>query len=78
MTTVTFIIIFPDLRAEREKRDRLEREDKKKQMREQKDREKAEEKRKAEEAEMRSYTTLFRGENMSLNTDDGNDSDDFM
>jgi len=70
---------FPDLRAEREKRDRLEREDKKKQMREQKEREKVEEKRKAEEAEMRSYSTLFnKTENMKLNTDDGNDSDEFM
>ncbi|KAF5281565.1 hypothetical protein FQA39_LY05100 [Lamprigera yunnana] len=69
---------FPDFRAEREKRDRLEREDKKKQVREQKEKEKVEEKRKAEEAEMRSYSTLFKEDNMTLNTDDGNDSDDFM
>lgn len=66
------------MRAEREKRDRLEREDKKKTMRDQKEKEKADEKRKAEEAEMRSYSTLFKGDNMTLNTDDGNDSDDFM
>ncbi|KAK5645695.1 hypothetical protein RI129_004159 [Pyrocoelia pectoralis] len=59
--------IFPD----------LQREDKKKQLREQKDREKMEEKRKAEEAEMRSYSTLFKANNMTLNTD-GNESDDFM
>ncbi|KAF5273584.1 hypothetical protein FQR65_LT04582 [Abscondita terminalis] len=69
---------FPDFRAEREKRDRLEREDKKKQLREQKEKEKMEEKRKTEEAEMRSYSTLFKSDNMKLNTDDGNDSDDFM
>lgn len=64
-----------DLRGEREQRDRLEREDKKKELRVQKEHEKLEEKRKNEEAEMRSYSTLFRPENM---VDDGNDSDDFM
>ncbi|KAB0797553.1 hypothetical protein PPYR_09561 [Photinus pyralis] len=70
--------LFPDFRAEREKRDRLEREDKKKQLREQKEKEKMEEKRKAEDADMRSYSTLFKVGSMTLNTDDGNDSDDFM
>lgn len=67
-----------DFRAEREKRDRDEREDKKKILRDQKDKEKDEEKRKKEEAEVRSYTTLMKPENMSTNYDGGNDSDDFM
>lgn len=43
----------PNLRAEREQRDRAEREDKKRLLREQKEREKAEEKKRQEEAEMR-------------------------
>ncbi|NP_001040106.1 coiled-coil domain-containing protein 25 [Bombyx mandarina] len=68
---------FPDLRQERENRDRLEREDKKKVLREKKEKEKEEEKRKKEEAELRSYSTLMKAENMSTNYD-GNDSDDFM
>lgn len=68
---------FPDLRLERENRDRLEREDKKKILREQKEREKEEERRKKEDAELRSYSTLMKKENMSTNYD-GNDSDDFM
>lgn len=67
----------PDFRAEREARDRNEREDKKKLLREQKEREKEELKRKQEEAELRSYSTLMKCENMTLNTD-GNDSDEFM
>nr|CAH7729780.1 unnamed protein product [Callosobruchus chinensis] len=67
----------PDLRAEREKRDRLEREDKKKLLREQKKREEEEEKRKKDEAELRSYNSLMSSDNMSK-YDDGNDSDDFM
>ncbi|CAH0726600.1 unnamed protein product, partial [Brenthis ino] len=68
---------FPDLRLERESRDRLEREDKKKILREKKEKEKEEEKRKKEEAELRSYSTLMKKENMSTNYD-GNDSDEFM
>lgn len=68
---------FPDLRVERETRDRLEREDKKKLLREKKEKEKEEEKRKKDEAELRSYSTLMKTENMSTNYD-GNDSDDFM
>ncbi|VEN56489.1 unnamed protein product [Callosobruchus maculatus] len=67
----------PDLRAEREKRDRLEREDKKKLLREQKKKEEEEEKRKKEEAELKSYNSLMSADNMSK-YDDGNDSDDFM
>lgn len=68
---------FPDLRAEREKRDRLEREDKKKLLKEQQIKEKELEKKRKEEAELRSYTTLMSSENMGK-YDDGNDSDDFM
>lgn len=66
-----------DLRAEREKRDRLEREDKKKLLREQQAREKELEKKRKEEAELRSYSTLMSPEHMAK-YDDGNDSDDFM
>ncbi|XP_063358601.1 coiled-coil domain-containing protein 25 [Cydia amplana] len=68
---------FPDLRQEREERDRSEREDKKKLLRDKKEKEKEEEKKKKEEAELRSYSTLMKPENMSTNYD-GNDSDDFM
>lgn len=68
---------FPNLRQERESRDRIEREDKKKILREKKELEKEEEKKKKEEAELRSYSTLMKPENMSTNYD-GNDSDDFM
>ncbi|GBP41090.1 Coiled-coil domain-containing protein 25 [Eumeta japonica] len=69
--------LFPDLRQERENRDKSEREDKKKLLRAQKEKEKEEEKRKQEEAELRSYSTLMKTENMTTNYD-GNDSDDFM
>ncbi|XP_076329161.1 coiled-coil domain-containing protein 25 isoform X1 [Tachypleus tridentatus] len=68
----------PDLQAEREERDRREREDKKKILREQKEREKEEEKRKKEAAELRSYSSLMKPENMTLNKDYCDDSDDFM
>ncbi|XP_076167544.1 coiled-coil domain-containing protein 25 [Ptiloglossa arizonensis] len=68
-----------NFRAEREQRDRNEREDKKKLMREQKEKEKAEEKRRKEDAEMRSYNSLFNTSNMISNTENsGYDSDDFM
>ncbi|XP_073994966.1 coiled-coil domain-containing protein 25 [Rhodnius prolixus] len=67
----------PDLRAEREARDAREREDKKRIQRELREKQKEEEKRKKEEAELRSYTTLMKPENMTSNKD-GNDSDDFM
>lgn len=68
----------PNFREEREKRDAKEREDKKKVLREQKEKEKELEKKRKEDAELRSYNSLFKEENMQLNTDDGNDSDDFM
>ncbi|XP_076242787.1 coiled-coil domain-containing protein 25 [Calliopsis andreniformis] len=68
-----------NFRAEREQRDRNEREDKKKLLREQKEKEKAEEKQRKEEAEMRSYNSLFNTSNMISNTENsGYDSDDFM
>ncbi|XP_022919093.1 coiled-coil domain-containing protein 25 [Onthophagus taurus] len=67
----------PDFRSEREKRDRLEREDKKKLLRQQKEKEKDEMKQKQEEAELRSYTSLMKPENMDK-YDQNNDSDEFM
>ncbi|XP_059491325.1 coiled-coil domain-containing protein 25 [Neocloeon triangulifer] len=67
-----------DFRAEKEKRDRLEREDRKKQLKEQKEQEKLDQKRKQEEAEIRSYSSLMKSENMKSNLDGGSDSDDFM
>ncbi|CAL7948461.1 unnamed protein product [Xylocopa violacea] len=68
-----------NLRMEREQRDKNEREDKKKLLREQKEKEKTEEKRRKEEAEMRSYNSLFNASNMTSNTENtGYDSDDFM
>ncbi|XP_045542313.1 coiled-coil domain-containing protein 25 isoform X2 [Papilio machaon] len=60
---------FPDLRQERENRDKSEREDKKKLLREKKEKEKEEEKRKKDEQELRSYATLMRTENMTTNYD---------
>ncbi|XP_072161549.1 coiled-coil domain-containing protein 25 [Bemisia tabaci] len=69
----------PDLRAEREERDKKERATKKRLLQEQKERDKEELRRKQEEAELRSYSTLMKTENMKSNHDeDGNDSDDFM
>jgi len=68
----------PDLRAEREERDKRERETQKARMREEKQKEKEEEEQKREEAELRSYSSLMRTENMTSNQEDGYDSDDFM
>ncbi|EEB14061.1 coiled-coil domain-containing protein, putative [Pediculus humanus corporis] len=68
----------PDFRSEREQRDREERELRKKLLRKQKEKEKEEEARKKKEAELRSYSTLFKPENMTSNQGDGYDSDDFM
>lgn len=67
-----------NFRAEREKRDALERADKKQAAREVREKEKEEQKRRQEEAELRSYNSLMKSENMKSNYDDGNDSDDFM
>uniref|UniRef100_A0A0K8TNB0 Coiled-coil domain-containing protein 25 n=1 Tax=Tabanus bromius TaxID=304241 RepID=A0A0K8TNB0_TABBR len=74
----TKVEAHPDFRAEREKRDHAEREDKKKMQRLIKEKEKEEEKRRKEEAELRSYKSLMKSENMSTNYDGGNDSDEFM
>ncbi|XP_075213039.1 coiled-coil domain-containing protein 25 isoform X2 [Lycorma delicatula] len=71
--------VNPDLRAQREERDRKDREDKKRIQREIKMQQKEDEKRKKEEAELRSYSTLMQAENMTSNLDNsGYDSDDFM
>ncbi|XP_034951765.1 coiled-coil domain-containing protein 25 [Chelonus insularis] len=68
----------PNLRQEREKRDRNEREDKKRLLKELKEKEKAEELKRQEEAEIRSYSSLFKESKMTANTETGYDSDDFM
>lgn len=70
--------IKPDLKGEREERDRKEREDKKKLLREQKEQERELEKQKMKESELRSYSTLMAAEKMKSNKDDPNDSDEFM
>uniref|UniRef100_A0A182P903 Coiled-coil domain-containing protein 25 n=1 Tax=Anopheles epiroticus TaxID=199890 RepID=A0A182P903_9DIPT len=67
-----------DFRAEREKRDALERADKKRQAREQRELEKEDQKRRQEEADLRSYNSLMKPENMTSNYDAGNDSDEFI
>ncbi|XP_061390254.1 coiled-coil domain-containing protein 25 [Musca vetustissima] len=67
---------YPDLRAEREKRDAQDRAEQKAKLRAQKELEKEMEKKRKEEEELRSYTTLLKTENMKTNQD-GNDSDDF-
>ncbi|CRK99200.1 CLUMA_CG012491, isoform A [Clunio marinus] len=75
----TKVETHPDFRAEREARDAGERQDKKKIVREQKDREKEAEKKRLEDAELKSYASLHKTENMTTtNYDDNNDSDDFM
>lgn len=68
----------PDLRQEREERDRLERESQKKVQREHKEKEKQDAKQREQEAELRSYTSLMKSEKMQSNQDSGDDSDDFM
>ncbi|XP_005181926.1 coiled-coil domain-containing protein 25 [Musca domestica] len=67
---------YPDLRAEREKRDAQDRAEQKAKLRAQKELEKEQEKKRKEEEELRSYTALLKTENMTTNQD-GNDSDDF-
>lgn len=68
----------PDFRAEREVRDAKEREDQKKIARLKKEQEREEARKRAEDAELRSYNSLMKEENMKSNYEDGNDSDDFM
>ncbi|KAL5016115.1 hypothetical protein ScPMuIL_005704 [Solemya velum] len=67
-----------DLRAEREARDKIVRDDKKRKYHEQKKKEKEDEEKKKKEAEIRSYSSLMKAENMTSNVDADNDSDDFM
>ncbi|XP_055606691.1 coiled-coil domain-containing protein 25-like [Uranotaenia lowii] len=68
----------PDFRTEREQRDAEERADKKRSAREVRDKEKEDERKRKEEAELRSYNSLMKSENMTSNYDAGNDSDEFM
>lgn len=67
----------PDLKQEKEDRDRQERNEAKKVIQAQKLKEKEEIKRKREEGELRSYTTLFQDSDMTSNQN-ASDSDDFM
>jgi hypothetical protein len=57
----------PDLKGERDERDRKEREDKKRLLREQKEREKEEEKRKQALNELKSYNSLMKPSKMKSN-----------
>lgn len=69
---------FPDLRADREQRDHREAVEKRKKIQQEKQREKEEIRKRKEQAELRSYASLMKPENMTSNFDSGNDSDDFM
>lgn len=69
---------FPDLRAEREERDHKEAVEKRKKIQQEKQREKEDIRKRKEQAELRSYASLMKPENMTSNFDSGNDSDDFM
>ena len=68
----------PDLRLERENRDKREREAKKKVFKQLEEERKEEEKRRKEEAELRSYDRVMATDQMTSNKDGGEDSDDFM
>jgi len=69
---------FPNLREEKEQRDKEEREGVKRALQQQRQREKEEEKRRQEEAELRSYDRLMKEDKMSTNKDAEWDEDDFM
>lgn len=62
----------------REARDAAERQDQKKIQRERREQEKEAAKQRELEAELRSYASLQKSENMRTNYDAGNESDDFM
>merc|ERR1712109_28501 len=66
----------PDLRSERESRDKLEREEKKKIYKQAEKEREEEEKRRKAEAELRSYDRVMCEDNMKSNKDGGSDSDD--
>ena len=68
----------PDLRMERESRDKVEREEKKKIYKEVEEQRKEEEKKRKAEAELRSYDRIMNEDQMTSNKDGGDDSDDFM
>merc|ERR1712060_571443 len=70
-------VIKPDLRGQREERDKQERDQKKKIFHQMEAERKEEEKRRKEEAEARSYKNLMVEDKMTSNKDGGNDSDDF-
>lgn len=74
----TKIELHPNFRAEREKRDAEERVVKHQILRQKKEHEKNEEKKRKELADLKSYNSLMKSENMSTNYDKDNDSDDFM
>jgi len=68
-----------DFRVLREERDAKEREAQKEKDRKQREQEKELAKKRAQDAELRSYTSLMKTENMKTNRDNsGSDSDDFM
>ena len=68
----------PDLRTERESRDKVVREEKKKIYKEVEQKQKEDEKKRKAEAELRSYDRIMNEEQMTSNKDGGDDSDDFM
>lgn len=74
----TKVEAHPDFQAERETRDAAERQVKKKVLRDQKDKEKDAIKKRQEDAEMKSYASLHKAENMTSTNYEQNDSDDFM
>ncbi|XP_034474416.1 coiled-coil domain-containing protein 25 [Drosophila innubila] len=68
----------PDFRGMRETRDAADRQDQKRLQRENREKEKEAAKQRELEAELRSYASLQKSENMRTNYDAGNESDDFM
>jgi len=68
----------PDLRTERESRDKLERDERKKINKEIEAQGKEDEKKRQAEAELRSYDRVMTEDQMKSNKDGGSDSDDFM
>ncbi|XP_026849184.1 coiled-coil domain-containing protein 25 [Drosophila persimilis] len=68
----------PDFRGQREARDVAARNDQKKMLRAKREQEKEAAKQRELEAELRSYASLQKSENMRTNYDAGNESDDFM
>lgn len=71
-------VVNPDFRGMREARDAEERQDQKRLQREMREKEKEAAKQRELEAELRSYASLHKAENMRTNYDAGNESDDFM